>query len=225
MPHVFVSYSRDDQVLVDRLVTELHKAGVNVWIDRERIKPGQRWQNAIKKAIEDGTYFIACFSGNLEKRDSSYVNEELVLAIEELRRRPIDRTWFIPVILTECVIPDRPIGAGETLRDIQWVDLVKDWKRGIRDILKVIKPTTTQTNLTKEESKVLLALTQHPTYTLRSISGISRDVGLDQSQISRILRTLVEAGLAAQTSGKKGIRWSITTEGKIAIEQDHPNIT
>jgi len=116
--HVFISYSRDDQVLVDRMVTELHKAGVNVWIDRERIKPGQRWQTAIRRAIEDGAYFIACFSGNLEKRDSSYVNEELVLAIEELRRRPINRTWFIPVILTECAISDRPIGGGETLRDI-----------------------------------------------------------------------------------------------------------
>jgi len=74
MAHVFFSYVRDDQKLVDRLANELRQAGVDVWLDREQIRPGQRWQHAIRKAIENGAYFIACFSSNYEARSRSYMN-------------------------------------------------------------------------------------------------------------------------------------------------------
>jgi hypothetical protein len=39
-------------------------------------------------------------------------------------------------------MPDRPIGGGETIRDIQWVDLFLNWDTGIRKILGVIQPET-----------------------------------------------------------------------------------
>ncbi len=51
------------------------------------------------------------------------MNEELTVAIEELRLRPTDRAWFIPVLLDDCEVPDRSIGAGETLRTLQWIKL------------------------------------------------------------------------------------------------------
>ena len=42
--------------------------------------------------------FLACFSAKSVARTRTYQNEELVLAIEELRLRPADRIWFIPAI-------------------------------------------------------------------------------------------------------------------------------
>ena len=66
------------------------------------------------------------------------MNEELLLAIEELRRRPRDRAWFIPVLLDACMVPDIPIGAGETLRDIQWIALHQDWNEGIQTLIRAI---------------------------------------------------------------------------------------
>src|SRR5688572_19564469 len=116
--HVFVSYVREDQQAVDRLAAQLRQAGVEVWLDREQIQPGQRWQAAIASGIENGAFFIACFSKAYEARVSSYVNEEITLAIDELRRRPTNRAWFIPVLLSGGTVPNRRIGAGETLRDI-----------------------------------------------------------------------------------------------------------
>jgi hypothetical protein len=68
------------------------------------------------------------------------MNEELILATEELRQSPPDREWFIPVLLSECDVPARSIGAGETLLDINWVPLYEDWDAGIQKILSVIKP-------------------------------------------------------------------------------------
>ena len=72
------------------------------------------------------------------------MNEELTLAIERLRKIHHDREWFIPVLLSECDVPARSIGAGETLLDINWVALYKDWDTGIQGILSVIKPIPTE---------------------------------------------------------------------------------
>jgi small GTP-binding protein len=140
MSNVFISYVRENSSEIDRLYNELTSRGVNVWLDKHNIYPGERWKDAIRKAIEDGSYFIACFSLAYFQKQKTYMNEELYLAIEELRLRPNDRTWFIPLCIDECDIPKRPIGAGETLSDIQFIDLYKNWHLGIDMLVKVINP-------------------------------------------------------------------------------------
>lgn len=67
------------------------------------------------------------------------MNEELTLAIEELRQRPADQSWFIPVLLNECEVPKRRIGASESLQSIQYVCLYENWEKGIEQILSVIQ--------------------------------------------------------------------------------------
>jgi len=69
------------------------------------------------------------------------MNEELMVAIEELRQRAASRSWFIPVSLDGCAIPDRNIGAGETLHDLHWVDLTADWNRGVELIARAVGAT------------------------------------------------------------------------------------
>jgi hypothetical protein len=141
MKHVFISYVHDNFPLVERLCNGLKAAGINVWLDRDQVQPGTRWQNAIRDAIANGAYFIACFSKEYNVRSRSYMNEELTLAIEELRRRPTEHIWFIPVLVTEGEIPSRTIGAGEDLHALQWVELYKDWNGGIERIISVIEPS------------------------------------------------------------------------------------
>ena len=138
--HVFISYVRENKDQVDRLCQDLERHGVKVWLDRNSIKPGARWKDAIREAIRSGDYFIGCFSDAYTAKAKTYMNEELTLAIEELRQYGSDREWFIPVLLSECEVPVRSIGAGETLLDINWVPLYEDWNAGIRRILSVIKP-------------------------------------------------------------------------------------
>ena len=124
---------------VNRLYTELTGRNIRVWLDQNEIKPGRRWKSEIWEGIRDGDFFIACFSKEYSERDITYMNEELLIAIEELRLRPADRSWFIPVKLNECEIPNREIGPGETLRDLQYVALYEDWKSGIGNIVEVIR--------------------------------------------------------------------------------------
>jgi hypothetical protein len=91
--HAFISYVREDADHVDLLQRRLEKAGVRVWRDTADLWPGEDWQAKIRRAIQDDALvFIACFSRKSVARNRSYQNEELVLAVEELRRRRPDKT-------------------------------------------------------------------------------------------------------------------------------------
>lgn len=136
--HVFISYVREDVGIVDRLVRVLRERGVEVWLDRDGIRPGVRWAEAIREAIRNSSFFLACFSMSYALRERSYMHEELVLAVEELRKRRFDQAWFIPILLDDGEMPDIPIGPGETLRSLQLVSLRDDWDAGICKILAVV---------------------------------------------------------------------------------------
>ncbi len=140
MSGAFISYVSENSAIVTRLADVLMAFDVQVWLDRDQLPPGARWKTAIRQAISDGDFFIACFSAEYQERSKSYMNEELVIAIDELRQRSTGQAWFIPVLLTECDIPDRDIGAGETLRSLQWVSLNADWEGGIERVLSVVAP-------------------------------------------------------------------------------------
>jgi hypothetical protein len=129
--HAFVSYVREDSSRVDRLAEALRGAGLQVWRDKDQLLPGQRWQDEIRKAIRGGSFFLACFSEHSETKARSYMREELTIAIEELRLKPRDVAWFIPVKLGPCEIPSLAIGPGEDLSTIHYADLSQDWTTGV----------------------------------------------------------------------------------------------
>ncbi len=137
--HVFISYVSENRAAALRIKRHLARRGVSVWLDRERLKPGFRWKHAINKAISNGQYFLALFSRDYLEREKTYMNEELTLAIEEMRKRRRDRAWFIPVLLSPCDIPYFDIGAGESLDDIQYIDLSEDWSKGMEQLIDVIQ--------------------------------------------------------------------------------------
>lgn len=122
--HAFISYVREDSGQVDELQRSLEAAGIPVWRDTASLWPGENWRARIKEAItRDALVFVACFSAHSAARRTSYQNEELLLAVEQLRQRRPDVPWLIPVRLSDCSIPDLDLGAGHTLRSIHSADL------------------------------------------------------------------------------------------------------
>jgi hypothetical protein len=138
--HVFISYVSEDSPTIDGLQQDLERAGIKVWRDRTSLGPGVRWKDEIRCAISSGTYFICCFSGASKVRRRSYMNEELILAIEELRVRDRAQSWFLPVIFPGGEIQDWPIGAGENLSDFNYTLLFPDtWRDGVSKLVKAIQ--------------------------------------------------------------------------------------
>lgn len=125
--HAFLSYVRYDVDRVDRLQRVLEAAEIPAWRDTAGLWPGEDWRMKIRHAITgDALVFIACFSEASLARAKSYQNEELVLAIEQLRLRRPEVPWLIPVRFDECDLPDWDIGGGRTLASIQRADVFVD---------------------------------------------------------------------------------------------------
>jgi hypothetical protein len=124
---VFVSYVREDSARVDRLQRGFEAAGIRVWRATANLLPGENWRTKIRSAIsDDALVFLACFSKASVTREKSYQNEELSLAIEQMRQRNPGRPWLIPVRFEDCVVPDLEIGLGRYLSSIHTADLIDD---------------------------------------------------------------------------------------------------
>lgn len=61
-PLLFISYSRRDAALVDRLELSLQRAGYNVWVDRGNLTGGQEWSAQIQEAIDQCAAMVVVIS-------------------------------------------------------------------------------------------------------------------------------------------------------------------
>lgn len=136
--HAFLSHVTEDAKLVDRLKSDLESGGQIVWLARDRMLPGDRWMSEIREAISTGTFFIACYSAESVARAETVMNDEILIAIEHLRRRPLNQRWYIPVKLTPCTIPDADIGGGQTLRSIHHLEMYPDWNASVRRLKEAL---------------------------------------------------------------------------------------
>ncbi len=92
MGHIFISYSRNDVVYVQKLVDALERQGFNPWIDVDELRAGTRWQERLHKQIESCDAYLLILSPN--SRKSKWVEDELTLA------KNLDKPIF-PLLLEE----------------------------------------------------------------------------------------------------------------------------
>ena len=128
MGKVFISYSRRDADVVENIVTQLEAEGIEVWIDREAIKPGKQWRKQIVEGIDTAEAFILNLSPNSAASDN--VLKELNLAEEALE------PFILPVMLSDMKIPDE---MRYQLAGTQFVAYYLDSKRGVQDLIAEIK--------------------------------------------------------------------------------------
>ena len=73
--HIFVSYSQEDHDYVSRLVSDIKKFGIDVWMDRDRIVAGDKISSEVKNAIKRSKSFLLVISDNSSV--SNWVHWEL----------------------------------------------------------------------------------------------------------------------------------------------------
>jgi TIR domain len=131
---VFISYAREDAEAAKRLYDDLKGAGLNPWLDKERLLPGQNWREEIsREIIEKSRYFIPLFSST-SVRKMGVVQSEIKQALAVFEKYPPGMTFIIPVRLDKCEIPYRQ------LRGLEYVDFFPstNWELGLRRILQII---------------------------------------------------------------------------------------
>lgn len=134
-PKAFISFVEENQFQVEKLVEELENNGMDVWYSKRSIRSGSDWEHEIKKGIEESDFFIACFSNEYTERYKTYMNVELNLMIMELAKIQPDQIYFIPVLLSECDVPNQKLFGTKTFRSFQYVELYNNWDQGIEKIL------------------------------------------------------------------------------------------
>ncbi len=117
---VFISYSRQDYDFVERLVDDLAARGVGTWLDQRDIPAGQRWDNAIQKALRECEFFLVVLSP--ASVASENVLDEVAYAMG--KKKPV-----FPVLAQECDIPYR-------LARVQYVDFRHDYGLGLDNLIE-----------------------------------------------------------------------------------------
>jgi ubiquinone/menaquinone biosynthesis C-methylase UbiE len=120
---VFLSYVHTDRKPVEKLYDMLQEAGYDPWMDAKNILPGERWLDAIKRAIKKSDFFLACCSSTSVDREGT-LQREIKLALDQTEERLNKSIWLIPVRLEDVELPDE-------LADRQWVNLFDEdgWSR------------------------------------------------------------------------------------------------
>lgn len=76
---VFISYSRKDTDIVDRLKSALANAGVSVWLDHEQLTPGApNWQIKVREGIRQATHLV--YAASPTAAVSPFVIQEIEMA-------------------------------------------------------------------------------------------------------------------------------------------------
>ncbi len=117
MNSIFISYKREDEAAVGRLVDALTSEGLTPWWDRA-VPGGQNWRANIQAALDAAQCVIVCWSENSVGPGGDFVRDEAAQAKE--------RNILIPVSLDRELRP--PLGFGE----IQVIDL-SQWRGSRRD--------------------------------------------------------------------------------------------
>lgn len=112
---IFLLHARSDEEMVSRLYRRLTHDGADVWLDRERLLPGQDWAYEIHKAIRGSDIVIACLSPQFNEK-GGFRHEELKIALEQANARGRGDIFLIPARLELCDLP-------ESLSRWQCVDL------------------------------------------------------------------------------------------------------
>jgi hypothetical protein len=132
MPTVFLSYARTDAEMVDRIAADLKAEGINVWLDRDRLTPGESWVEQIEGAIKRSDFLLFFISRNSLK--SKWAMAEYRATFTSLRET--GGTRIIPVLLEEV---------GELppfLAHIQYADFTKSYYAGVRSLVRALQDPT-----------------------------------------------------------------------------------
>lgn len=213
-PHAFISHVTEDSADVDKLCALLAAAGIPVWRFRDDLDKGGAWKEQIRAAIRSGALaFLPCFSANSRGKDTSYMNAELHLAVEEYQLRPPGTSWIFPIRFDDGDIPNWTLSGNQTINDLQRTDLFDDrytteavaLTRAISDLFGKKTPDPLTIRATVEEAQAAERAPLVRRLTREMLASPNRRIELDElveAETRRILTALNDpAGALTVPSG------------------------
>ncbi|RLD03123.1 MAG: hypothetical protein DRI32_07820 [Chloroflexi bacterium] len=148
---VFLSHAQADSTSVHALHNRLVADGIDSWLAKEKLVPGQDWEYEIRKAVREADVVIVCLSKHSNKR--GYAQKEIRMALDEARMMPEGEIFIIPARLEECK-------NLESLRKWHWVNLFENG--GYEKLMRSLHlRANTVGSVTRTQSNKLRAFEKH----------------------------------------------------------------
>jgi TIR domain len=128
MANVFISHRKQDDTEATQLAEELRSAGHSVWLDEWEIGLGDSIVAKMNEGLTGPVRVVLCYSSSDVL--SPWISREWMSALA--RQLDGHDVRILPVRLTGGDPP-------ALLADIKYADLVKDWPRGIRELLAALR--------------------------------------------------------------------------------------
>jgi hypothetical protein len=114
---VFLCHAHSDAVAVRDVYHRLINDGVDAWLDKEKLLPGQDWELEIRKAVRSADIVVVCLSKRFNQ--AGFRQKEVRLALDTAMEQPEGEIFIIPARLEEC-------DTLNSLSQWQWVDLFEE---------------------------------------------------------------------------------------------------
>ncbi|MBI4739666.1 toll/interleukin-1 receptor domain-containing protein, partial [Candidatus Woesearchaeota archaeon] len=114
---VFLCYAREDADSVHILYDRLRHNGLDMWMDKVRLFPGQKWESEIRRAVLDSDIVIVCLNKQFSQKGIHH--KEVKIALEKAESFPEGTIFIIPARLENCDLLDG-------LQDLEPVDLFEN---------------------------------------------------------------------------------------------------
>lgn len=229
---VFLSYKSCDQEWVVKLKNALVKAGIKVWLDKDEIRPGDLFAEAIEEGLKSSETIAIIVSP--EAMNLGWVKAEYYRAVSlAIKENPPQR--IIPLLLCDAELPG-------FLKDRQWVDFRDENRFEIR-LQKLIwgiqgeskeqfdKSSKTIKGI-EEENKQFKEQFEEASKTIKAIEEEKKrveeenriikiqlekeqsdfvSVKTDYEKTQEALKKKLEDVITAYNSFAKYVKWTITT--------------
>jgi hypothetical protein len=144
---VFLCHAHADRNPVRGLYARLTKDGVDAWLDKEKLLPGQDWELEIRKAVREADVVVVCLSKQFNQ--AGFRQKEVRLALDTAMEKPEGEIFIIPARLDEC-------DNLESLKKWHWVDLFED--DGYEMLMRALRARADKIGATLQSKKSWLPI-------------------------------------------------------------------
>lgn len=128
---IFISYSRSDSKIINRLAKDLKKSNINVWLDIWEISPGADTLKEINRGLEQSEQLLVAFSANSLR--SNWVETEWMAKFwQQINEGKI---LVVPVLIDELTLESIPL----IIRGKHHVKLYMDYNSELKNLIYHIR--------------------------------------------------------------------------------------
>ncbi len=181
---VFLCHAHSDAATVRALYNRLVEDGVDVWLDKEKLLPGQDWELEIRKAVRESDVVVVCHSKLFNQK--GFRQKEVRIALEEADLLPKGEIFIIPARWEECDVL-------EDLQRWQWVDLFEadGYEKLIRTLRARADEIGVDMQLQPRVNELGMEIGERIVFTYQDMPSKSRSHGLRIMVENKNLQSIV----------------------------------